>query len=161
MIDFQGFMKLTQDLGGVTVTNRKSFSRFPEGPITLSGADALDYVRYGDPGELQRAENQRNVLKAILAKGLSTGVVADPARFTTFLGNAVKRIQVDKTLTNAEVRSTALSIRMTPKDITLISLPLENERKIKGQRVYPVNRVQLDQLRQALRKDTMAAYVKT
>jgi polyisoprenyl-teichoic acid--peptidoglycan teichoic acid transferase len=159
MIDFQGFVKLTQDLGGVTVTNRKAFSRFPEGPITLSGADALDYVRSGDPGELQRAENQRNVLKAILAKGLSSGVVADPARFTTFLGNAAKRIQVDKTLNDAEIRSTALSIRMKPKDITLIPIPLENERTIKGDRVYPVNKEQLGQLSEALRKDTMADYV--
>jgi LCP family protein required for cell wall assembly len=157
MIDFQGFVKLTQDLGGVTVTNRKAFSRFPEGPITLSGVDALDYVRYGDP--LQRAENQRNVLKQILAKGLSTQVVADPARFTTFLGNAAKRIQVDKTLNDAEIRSTALSIRMKPSGITLIPFPVEAERKVKGQSVYPVNAAQLAKLSEALRTDTMAEYV--
>jgi polyisoprenyl-teichoic acid--peptidoglycan teichoic acid transferase len=159
MIDFQSFVKLTQDLGGVSVTNRKAFSRFPEGSITLSGADALDYVRSGDPGELQRAENQRNVLKAILAKGLSTGVVADPARFTTFLGNAAKRIQVDKSLKDAEIRSTALSIRMKPKDITLLPLPLGDERRVKKQSVYPVNANQLAKLSQALRTDTMAEYV--
>jgi LCP family protein required for cell wall assembly len=161
MIDFESFVKLTQDLGGVTVTNRKPLSRFPEGPITLSGEDALDYVRLSAPGELQRAENQRNVLKAILAKGLSTGVVADPARFTTFLGNAAKRIQVDKTLNNGEIRSTAMSIRMKPKDITLIS-PLGKERKVKGQgMVYQLDRRPLDELSEALRKDTMAEYVKT
>jgi LCP family protein required for cell wall assembly len=161
MIDFESFVKLTQDLGGVTVTNRKALSRFPEGPITLSGEDALDYVRFSAPGELQRAENQRNVLKAILAKGLSTGVVADPARFTTFLGNAAKRIQVDKTLNNGEIRSTAMSIRMKPKDITLIS-PLGKERKVKGQdMVYQLDRQPLDELSEALRKDTMAEYVKT
>jgi LCP family protein required for cell wall assembly len=161
MIDFQGFVRLTQDLGGVIVTNRKPFSRFPEGPITLSGEDALEYVRHPQPIELDRVENQRNVLKAILAKGLSPEVIADPARFTTFLGNAAKRMQVDKTLNDAEVRSTALSIRMKPKDITLISIPLGNERTTKGERVYPVDKEQLGQLSQALRKDTMAEYVKT
>jgi LCP family protein required for cell wall assembly len=160
MVDFQGFVKLTQDLGGVTVTNRTPFDTFPEGTVNLSGDAALRYVKDSRPGELQRAENQRNVLKAILAKGLSTGVVADPARFTTFLGNAAKRIQVDKTFKDAEIRSTALSIRMKPKDIMLISIPLENERKIKGERVYRVDKGQLDQLSQALRKDTMAEYVK-
>jgi anionic cell wall polymer biosynthesis LytR-Cps2A-Psr (LCP) family protein len=163
MIDFQGFVKLTQDLGGITVPNRVPFDShghlFPTGNIPLSGDAALWYVREGKPGELQRVENQRNVLKAILAKGLSTGVVADPARFTTFLGNAAKRIQVDKTLTNAEIRSTALSIRMKPKDITLIPIPLGNERTTKGDRVYPVNKEQLGQLSQALRTDTMADYV--
>jgi LCP family protein required for cell wall assembly len=161
MIDFQGFVKLTQDLLGVTVTNRKPFNTFPAGPITLSGDAALQYVRQPQPIELDRVENQRNVLKAILAKGLSPEVIADPARFTTFLGSAAKRIQVDKTLTNADIRATAVSIRMQPKDITLISIPLQNERKLKGQRVYPVNTGQLDQLSQSLREDTMAEYVKT
>ena len=165
LIDFQGFVKLTDDLGGVTVPNSTAFSGgghyFPAGNITVSGDAALWYVRQRQPNERRRAENQRNVLKAILAKGLSGDVVADPARFTRFLGNAAKRIQVDKTLTNADIRSTAVSIRMQPKDITLISIPLQNERKFNGQRVYPVNTAQLDQLSQALREDTMAEYVKT
>jgi hypothetical protein len=68
-------------------------------------------------------------------------------------------MQVDKTLNDAEIRSTALSIRMKPKDITLISIPLGNERTVKGDSVYPVDKEQLDQLSQALRKDTMAEYV--
>jgi LCP family protein required for cell wall assembly len=156
MIDFEGFVKLTQDVGGVNVTNRNAFSRFPEGPIGLSGDDALEYVRHPQPNELDRVENQQNVLKAILAKGLSPEVIADPARFTTFLGHAAKRIKVDKTFNDAEIRSTALSIRMKPSDITLISAP-GNQRK----NVYRVDSGSLGELSQALRKDTMAEYVKS
>jgi LCP family protein required for cell wall assembly len=160
MIDFQGFVKLTQDLGGVTVTNRTAFHSaggysYPTGTVNLSGDAALWYVRERRQREEDRVENQRNVVKAILAKGLSPEVIADPARFTTFLGNAAKRIQVDKTLTNAEVRSTALSIRMKPKDITLISIPLKDESK------GVVDDPLIAELSQALRKDTMAEYVKT
>jgi LCP family protein required for cell wall assembly len=157
MIDFPGFVKLTQDLGGVTVTNRTAFSKFPAGPITLSGDDALHYVRerYSLPSELDRVENQQNVLKAILAKGLSPEVIADPARFTTFLGNAAKRIQVDKTLNDAEIRSTALSIRMKPDDITLMSAPGDQRKN-----VYRADLKLVGELSQALRKDTMAEYVK-
>jgi len=163
MIDFQGFVKLTEDLGGVTVRNRYTFYShgytFGAGNVNLSGDAALRYVRerQGLPSELARVENQRNVLKAILAKGLSAAVVADPARFTTFLGNASKRIQVDKTLTNDEIRSTAASIRMKPSAITLISVPL----KTKGNDAYAVDRRQLADLSQALREDTMADYVKS
>ena len=75
MIDFQGFVALTQDLEGVTVQNKTAFSShghtYPAGNITLSGEAALWYVREKDlpGGEEDRAENQRNVLKAILAKG--------------------------------------------------------------------------------------------
>jgi LCP family protein required for cell wall assembly len=163
MIDFQGFVKLTQDLGGITVPNRNTFNTsgytFRAGTVTLSGDAALRYVRERDalPSEEDRVENQRNVLKAILSKGLSPQVIADPARFTTFLGNAAKRIQVDKTLTNSEVRSTALSVRMKPNDITLIPLPVMNERR----GVYPVDNGQLAELSKALRKDTMAEFVKS
>jgi LCP family protein required for cell wall assembly len=167
MIDFQGFVNLTQDLEGVTVRNRTAFSAgghaFPAGSITLSGDAALWYVRERDAlpgGELDRAENQRNVLKAILAKGLSAEVVSDPFKFTNFLGNAAKRIQVDKSLTNAELRATATSLRMKPSDITVITAPLGKERKANGLRGYSVDQRQLAELSQAMRKDTMAEYVK-
>jgi LCP family protein required for cell wall assembly len=166
MIDFQGFVALTQDLEGVTVQNKTPFSShghtYPAGNITLSGEAALWYVREkGLPGgEEDRAENQRNILKAILAKGLSSEIVTDPFRFTNFLGNAAKRIKVDKSLTNAELRATATSLRMKPDKITLITVPLGRERTVKGQKGYTVDQRQLAELTDALRKDTMAAYVK-
>ena len=81
-------------------------------------------------------------------------------RFTQFIGDAAKQIRVDKTLTNGELRSTAASLRLTPNDITLISAPLGKQRKLGGQDVYTVDRVKLAELSQALRTDTMAAYVK-
>ena len=166
MIDFRGFVNLTETLEGVTVRNRTEFSshgfNYPVGDITLSGDAALWYVRErrGLPSELTRTENQRNVLKAILSKGLSAEVVADPLRFTQFIGDAAKQIRVDKTLTNGELRSTAASLRLTPDDITLISAPLGKQRKIGRQEVYTVDRAKLAELSQALRTDTMAAYVK-
>ena len=88
--------------------------------------------------QLDRAENQRNVLKAILTKGLSVDMVADPLRFTQFIGNAAKRVRVDNSLTDSELRSTAVSHRVRPGAIRLLAVPLENERKIAGQRVHPV-----------------------
>jgi LCP family protein required for cell wall assembly len=167
MIDFQGFVNLTQDLGGVRVRNKSAFTAlgysYPAGNITLSGQAALVYVRerHALPGgELDRAENQRNVLKAILAKGLSPKVISDPFKFTDFLGSAAKRIKVDKTLTNADLRATATSLRMKPSNITLISAPVAKERTVKGQKVYPIDKAQLADLTDALRHDTMADYVK-
>ncbi len=165
MIDFQGFVSLTQDLEGVTVKNRTAFRShgysYPAGQITLSGDAALWYVREREalPSELYRTENQRNVLKAILAKGLSPEVVRDPLRFTRFLGNAAKRIRVDTSVTNSELRSTATSLRVTPGDIRMISAPLGKATRVKGQRVQIVDPAQLAELSEALQKDTMADYV--
>lgn len=164
MIDFQGFVSLTQDLGGITVNNRTAFSsqghRFSAGKISLACDEALLFVRERGalPSEQNRAENQRNVLKAILPKGLSAG--SDPLRFTRFVGNAAKRIKVDNDLTDSELRSTAVSLRLGPGDIATLSLPLGKESRVGGQRVHRVDRSRMHQLSQALRKDTMADYVK-
>ena len=86
LIDFEGFIQLTDDLDGVTVTNKTAFTShghdYPRGKISIQGAKALWFVRerHSLPrGDLDRAENQRKVLKAIVQKGLSAGVVADPA----------------------------------------------------------------------------------
>ena len=106
--------------------------------------------------QLDRAENQWNVLKAILTKGLSVDMVADPLRFIQFIGNAAKRVRVDNSLTDFELRSTAVSLQVRPGAIRLLAAPLENERKIAGQRVHPVNSSGLAALSQALRTDNMA-----
>ena len=49
LIDFEGFIRLTEDLRGVTVTNKSAFSShgfdYPEGKITIAGEEALWFVR--------------------------------------------------------------------------------------------------------------------
>ena len=61
----------------MTVRNRIALSShgftFGKGDIQLEGDAAMWYVRGAGRGlsQLDRAENQRNVLKAILTKGLS------------------------------------------------------------------------------------------
>ena len=92
IIDFDGFIGLTEELGGVTVMNEHaSKSRgytFPAGKITIKGDEALAFVRerYELPnGDLDRAERQRLVVKAILEKGLSPETIRNPAKFTGFV----------------------------------------------------------------------------
>jgi polyisoprenyl-teichoic acid--peptidoglycan teichoic acid transferase len=62
MIDFEGFIGLTEDLGGVTVENATAFSShgfdYPEGSITIKGERALWFVRERHQlprGDLDRA----------------------------------------------------------------------------------------------------------
>ena len=51
-------------------------------------------------GDLDRAENQRNVIKAIVQKGLSVQVISDPATFINFIGNVAKHLTVDNDLSD-------------------------------------------------------------
>ena len=168
LIDFEGFIQLTDDLDGVTVTNKTAFTShghdYPKGKITIQGSKALWFVRerHALPrGDLDRAENQRKVLKAIVQKGLSAGVVSDPATFTRFIGNVAKNVTVDNSLSDEEIRRTAFSLRLTGKDLTLLQAPISGSgTSPDGQSILVVNTEQLAELSTALQEDTMAAYVK-
>ncbi|GAA3578434.1 hypothetical protein GCM10022197_39810 [Microlunatus spumicola] len=164
-IDFTGFVSLTDDLGGVTVDNPRAFTTpgrsFPAGRITISGEDALWFVRERRslPSEQARAANQRLVLKAILSKGLSREVLARPKQFTRFVGNAAKWIRVDDDLSDSTLRSTALSLRLTPDDVELLDVPATPAKR-DGRTVEVVEADQFRELSDALRNDRMADYVR-
>ena len=168
LIDFEGFVQLTDDLDGVTVTNKTAFTShghdYPKGKITIKGSKAMWFVRerHALPrGDLDRAENQRKVLKAIVQKGLSAGVISDPATFTRFIGNVAKNVTVDNSLSDEEIRRTALSLRLTGADVTLLQAPISgNGTSPDGQSILVVNTAQLAELSTALKNDKLADYVK-
>lgn len=167
MVDFEGFIKLTESLGGVTVTNKTAFSShgydYPKGEITIKGEEALWFVRerHSLPnGDLDRAENQRNVIKAIVAKGLSSEVISNPTTFTNFIGGVAEHVTVDSSLTDEKIRSLAFSLRLTSSDIQLLQAPISGFGTADGQSIDVVDEAQLAELGKALKKDTMAEYVK-
>jgi polyisoprenyl-teichoic acid--peptidoglycan teichoic acid transferase len=167
LVDFEGFIALTEDLRGVTVTNDDAFSShgydYPEGEITIGGEQALWFVRERKQlpnGDLDRAKNQRNVIKAIVAKGLSARVLSDPATFTRFIGNVAKHLTVDNSLSNDEIRRTALSLRLDADDINLMQAPISGFGTVNGQSIDVVDTAKMAELARALKTDSMAAYVK-
>jgi polyisoprenyl-teichoic acid--peptidoglycan teichoic acid transferase len=168
LIDFEGFIRLTEDLGGVTVTNKTAFSShgfdYPSGKITVAGEEALWFVRERTQlpgGDLDRAENQRKVIKAIVEKGLSVKVISDPTTFIGFIGNVAKHLTVDNDLTDSEIRRTALSLRLTGKDIELLQAPISGFGTTSdGQSIDVVDTAKLAELSSALKKDKMSEYLK-
>jgi LCP family protein required for cell wall assembly len=168
LIDFEGFIRLTEDLHGVTVTNKTAFSahgfHYPKGKITIAGDEALWFVRERKllpGGDLDRAENQRNVIKAIVEKGLSAKVISDPATFVTFIGNVAKHLTVDNGLTESEIRRAALSLRLTGKDIELLQAPISGFGTAgDGQSIDVVDTAKMSEMSTALKKDKLADYLK-
>jgi LCP family protein required for cell wall assembly len=167
LVDFRGFIALTTDLGGVRVKNRTAFTShgftYPKGRITIAGKKALWFVRerHALPGgDLDRARNQRNVIKAIIAKGLSADVVADPAKFTGFIANLAKHVTVDNSLTDADIRETALSLRLESKDIKLLQAPLSGFGTAGGESIDVVDQAAMTDLAAALKNDSMAEYLR-
>jgi polyisoprenyl-teichoic acid--peptidoglycan teichoic acid transferase len=168
LIDFEGFVRLTEDLHGVTVTNKTAFSshgfHYPQGKITIAGEEALWFVRERKllpGGDLDRAENQRNVIKAIVQKGLSARVISDPATFLNFLGNVAKYLTVDNDLSDDEIKRTAHSLRLGGKDIDLLQAPISGFATTgDGQSIDVVDTAKMAELAHAMKKDKLSEYVK-
>ena len=168
MIDFEGFVRLTEDLNGVTVINKTAFSshgfNYPKGKITIAGEEALWFVRERKllpGGDLDRAENQRNVIKAIAQKGLSVQVISNPATFISFIGNVARHLTVDNDLSYEEIKRTAHSLRLTGKDIDLLQAPISGFATTgDGQSIDIVDTAKMAELARAMKKDKLSEYVK-
>ena len=110
-------------------------------------------------GDLDRAENQRNVIKAIVAKGLSAGVISDPATFTNFIGNVAKTSS-STTACPTTRSATALSLRLSSKTSSCCRRRSRASAPPDGQSIDIVDQAKLDELSKAMKNDTMDAYLK-
>lgn len=112
LVDFAGFQQIVDALGGVDIEVDEAFTAtyslspsgvrtFEAGPQTMDGATALDYAReryaFKD-GDFARIRHQQQVIKAILSKASSGGVLTDPARLNSFLRATADAVSVDETL---------------------------------------------------------------
>ena len=103
-INLLGFYNLTRAIGGVDVCLRAPVSdelsgaRFRAGPQTISGAEALAFVRqrHGLPeGDLSRIRRQQVFLAAVADKILSGGTLTDPGKLSALVGVAQQSLVID------------------------------------------------------------------
>ena len=76
-----------------------SGARFPAGPRTVSGADALAFVRqrHGLPeGDLSRIRRQQVFLAAVADKVLAGGTLTDPAKLGGLVQVAQQSVVLDR-----------------------------------------------------------------
>jgi LCP family protein required for cell wall assembly len=167
LVSLAGFVDLTNRLDGVTITNTQEFSshgfHYPKGEITISGKRAMWFVRERKSladGDLDRAANQRKVMQAIIAKGLSGDTIANPRKFTSFVSGVAENITVDNTMSDQKMRELALSLRMDPRDVEQVQAPLAGYDTIDGVgSVDVVDRKRLDKLSAAMRADDLDNYL--
>ncbi len=104
-VNLLGFHNLTTAIGGVDVCLRDpvndplSGARFSAGPQTISGTDALAFVRqrHGLPdGDLSRIRRQQVFLAAVADKILAGGVLTDPARLGALVQVAQQSLVIDE-----------------------------------------------------------------
>src|SRR3954468_488292 len=105
VIDFHGFKKMVDALGGVEVCVPKEVNdttghiTLPAGTYDVKGERALDYVRVrhdiSDNGDIGRMKRQQTFLASMANKAVSMGTLVNPVRLYKFLDAATKSLTTD------------------------------------------------------------------
>jgi LCP family protein required for cell wall assembly len=167
LIDFNGFIKVTDALGGVDLNIEQSivsihepYRTFTAGPNHLDGAEALDYVRqrYQFPdGDFARMRHQHEFLKALLDKAVSRGTVTNLGTFKDFVSSVASALTVDKDFSLIDLGWQFRSLRS--QNLTFLVSPNLGGDDIDGQSVVVSDKQNASELYDAIARDTLAAWV--
>lgn len=169
IIDWDGFIGLTDALGGVDVTiSQNSYDSANDrswtvGEHHLGGEDALDYVRqrYGLPrGDFDRVQRQQNFLREIMRKTLSSGTLTNPVRLNNVVNAVTRTVSVDDTLSNADLLSLAISLRgLRQRDVTFMTVPTAGTGYEGSASVVYLDQERAEELFKAIMNDDVVAYL--
>ena len=135
VVDFAGFKKVVDALGGVEVClNEAVYDSaaeldLPAGRSVVSGEQALAFVRarkaLGDGSDIGRMERQQAFLSSAIRKATDTGLLLNPARLYSVLDTATSALTVDQSLDElSEMRTLAESVNgIGPEKITFTTMP--------------------------------------
>jgi LCP family protein required for cell wall assembly len=129
-INLAGFVEMTEAIGGVPVCLKRpehevrSGVDLPAGPQTVSGADALAFVRqrHGlEGGDLDRIARQQAFLAGLASRMLSTGTLSDPGAVNRLVDSVTRNVVLDRGW-NLDRLITQFG-RMSGGDIRFVTIP--------------------------------------
>ena len=136
-VDFTGFKKLINTLGGVKMTTTKpikdkdSHLDLKAGTHTLNGEQSLGLVRtrhgVGDGSDLGRIQLQQAFIKALMDQVNSIGLFSNPKRLYDMADSATSAITTDSELDSvSELTGLAKMLKgIKSDDIQMTTLPVE------------------------------------
>lgn len=135
VVDFRGFTKLVDSVGGVevclprAVRDRQAKLRLRAGRQTLDGEDALGYVRarhgLGDGSDTERMGRQQMFLGSLVKKLRSNGTLLNPAKLYPVLDAATSSLTADSGLDSlTELYDLVRRVRNIPEgDVRFLTVP--------------------------------------
>ncbi|MEV5106378.1 LCP family protein [Streptomyces massasporeus] len=135
-VDFAGFQKLIDDLGGVEITTTKSIDdpdshlKLKAGTHTLDGRQALGLVRtrhgVGDGSDLGRIQLQQAFIKALVNQIKDVGVFSNPKKLLDLAETATKTVTADSDLGSVnKLASFANGLKgISPSNMHMITMPV-------------------------------------
>ncbi|WP_028804215.1 LCP family protein [Streptomyces sp. 142MFCol3.1] len=159
-VDFSGFRKLIDDLGGVDITTTKDISdrdshlHLKAGPHTLDGEQALGLVRtrhgVGDGSDLGRIQLQQAFIKALVQQVKDVGVLTSPKKLYDLADTATKTVTTDSEIGSvAELASFADGLKgINSSRMTMVTMPVQYD-------AADANRVLVDKAKSKLVWDAL------
>jgi LCP family protein required for cell wall assembly len=167
IVDFAGFKEIIDALGGVDIYVDQSFTSthslnadgrrtFTKGMQHMDGAAALDYSRerysFAD-GDFARIRHQQEMIKAVLDKAASGGLLTNPVRLNALLRSTANAVQVDKTLS---LFDTAAQLRgLGSSDLKFFTSPSKGTGMVGDQSVVFADDAKDKVLFDAVRRDAV------
>ncbi|MFJ4790461.1 LCP family protein [Streptomyces sp. NPDC088794] len=136
-VDFSGFEKLIDELGGVPVTTTKNISdpdshlNLKAGTHTLNGEQALGLVRtrhgVGDGSDLGRIQLQQAFIKALVNQVKHIGVFTSPKKLYDLADTATSAVTTDSDLGSVNsLMSFANGLKtISSKNMTMVTMPVQ------------------------------------
>jgi LCP family protein required for cell wall assembly len=167
LIDFGGFVTVTDALGGVDMNVDEAinsihppYRRFEAGPRHFTGTEALDYVRqryqFAD-GDFTRIKHQQMFLKALLDKAVSVGTVTNIGNLKDFVGSVANAMTVDRDFSLIDLAWQFHSLRS--EDLNFLVTPNLGTDTVDGQSVVVSDRENASSFFEAMANDTLGDWV--
>jgi len=135
-VNFAGFAKVVDSLGGIEVCTKKDIDDpkshlvLPAGVHTLNGIDALKYVRtreFDGLGDIGRMQRQQAFMSSVFKKATSAGVLLNPVTMTNFINSSLSAVTTDEGLKNSDLITLAKQLKsLATSNIRTLTVPLSN-----------------------------------
>ncbi|WP_225802449.1 LCP family protein [Streptomyces sp. NK15101] len=159
VIDWNGFRKLTDAVGGVDIIMSDGERRH------MNGEQALDYVGEREDlpnGDFDRTHRQQNYLRTVLEKVMGSASLKDPLRLKETLDIFTETVSVDERFGDDEMRELVWDMReVRAGDMTFMNAPVKGLGTERGQSVVHLDRARCAELWKAFKDDELGPYVGT
>jgi LCP family protein required for cell wall assembly len=134
-VNFVGFVRMVDALGGVEICTKKDIDDpkshlvLPAGRHILDGVDSLKYVRtrqFDGLGDLGRMKRQQEFASAMLRKATSAGVLLNPVTMLDFVNSALDSVVTDKGLSQGDLLTLGKQLRnLSASSVRTLTIPLK------------------------------------
>jgi len=167
IIEFSGFEEIVNAIGGVDITVDRTFTsihppfrRFNKGKQHMNGAMALDYARQRmqfPDGDFARIRHQQQLIRAVMDKAASTGLLTSPAQLNAFVRATANAVTVDRTMS---IVDTAMNLRhLRSGNVTFLTSPSRSTGQVGTESVVFADTSKAKSVFDAVRRDAVTELI--